>query len=165
MQKAFNFFRVFDLAFFVPGAVVLVGSYAAGTLDIGYWKRLSIQLPGGSVLLLQSVLAVLASFLLGLACHAVYRMIDYVFHVLNLNGIGGGSWYDYLDQNHPKHELTIYFWYLRATCWNTSIACVFVCLLMIFAGETFWILTSAAGIFLFLFLGFDFDRGMRRTTV
>lgn len=160
MEKTLNLFRVFDLAFFVPGAVLLAGLWRTGALgttvtDARDSSSDTLQAIG------LGVLAVLASFLLGLLCHSVYRLVHLIAGRL-AGEATEPSWYNALVKDRPQHELAIYFWYLRATCWNTAVACVIVCPLMACVGSATWALVCGVGTVVFLFLGYDFNAALKR---
>jgi len=160
MEKAFNFFRVFDLAFFVPGALFLAGLVGSGVLKANGVSS-HVSTPKAANVLALIVSAILGSFLLGLLCHAVYRLVDYVVWRVRGRPVDD-TWYNVLQKDNPKHELAQYFWYLRSTCWNTSVACLAVCGLMIFSHCSAWALIAGLAVPVFLLLGFDYHRALER---
>jgi hypothetical protein len=121
------FFRAFDLAFFVPGSMVLMHLLYTFRSKVP-WDKLEAAGDKTAVGIIYIAGIVVVSFVIGLLCHCMARLIilkfkDDVKHfghdnsqlTVNPKPYSGGdkSWIDY-------------FWYLRATCWNTSMALVFI---------------------------------------
>src|SRR5262245_22986754 len=116
MDKTATFFRVFDIAFFAPGAVLF-----AALLRAQYIPKAAVSQELKTIRdILQIVLLVAGVYVLGLICHAVQRGIKTIWRLLSNNSTAA-SWYTRLQSDHV-YELATYFWYMRATCWNLAVA-------------------------------------------
>jgi hypothetical protein len=115
MDKASSLFRVFDLAFFLPGAVLLVAAWRAGILPHG-------AEPGVRADVVDAVAAIGSVYVIGLCCHALARAVAWGSYLLagGAHATPGLPWYRTVDEN--SRDIASYFWYLRSTCWNTAIA-------------------------------------------
>jgi hypothetical protein len=117
------FFRAFDLAFFVPGSLILMHllyTFRESTL----WEKLEKAGDKTAIGIIYVVGIVILAFVIGLLCHCISRIIitkngDKVlsFGQTQPNQIKNGRQYGNEDRSRVD-----YFWYLRATCWNTSVA-------------------------------------------
>ena len=159
MDKAATLFRVFDIAFFVPGAVVFVALYKANYLsEISFNAELNKS--GGAILV---VVAVAGVYALGLICHALQRGIEWIYRKFQEKpSPGKKSWFQEKCDDR-SYELATYFWYVRATCRNLSVAL----LLSLIAVDrnspngkwaALILILSALALF---FLGFDFDKALK----
>lgn len=171
-EGTLHFFRLFDLAFFAPGATVFAMLWVSDCVPIA-----QLRLPGkegeathGVVLLL---LAIMASYVLGLLCQAVQRafskqeVITLAFIDRRAEG-GSPPWYSTLPEP-VRHELAIYFWYKRSTCWNLAVAAGLLPWISLARWGGCGLLLSGliclpAGLVLTC-LGRDFDRAMRVAVV
>ena len=123
MEKSLSFFRVFDIAFFAPGILLFAAIWyhfspeiAVANISIGEIKDnapLAIAVMTVSVALI---------YLFGLLCHALQRVLwEFVFRRFCPTPPTHKSWFQALDRA-ACEELALYFWYMRATCWNLAIA-------------------------------------------
>ncbi|MGH8657202.1 MAG: hypothetical protein ACREV4_01575 [Gammaproteobacteria bacterium] len=166
MEKSLSFFRVFDVAFFVPGVLLFGAFWHAGFL-------LAQCLPGEANTAHQTltvVLAIVLIYALGLLCHGIQRGLLSVKCIKQwLARLPGppnpDPWFANLRANDPRHDLALYFWYMRATCWNLAVAIVPGA--MIYYGE--WDGGTWVAFFIgvliawgLCFLGRDFDQSMRK---
>lgn len=163
MEKALSFFRVFDLAFFVPGAVLYWALHSFGPSWFAAMDPLATKLEIGTVQgIFGVVVAIGLVYFLGLLTHAVQRLIDLLIWVsrkeTQANIADEPAWYTKLE-NSPRAELAFYFWYMRATCWNSAVAAALICWIGI-ATNNFWLLLSVLPGALLVFLGFDFHRAL-----
>lgn len=128
MEKNLAFFRLFDVAFFIPGALFFAALWIRGWLK--WIVPADADGPSGPVFAV--VIAIIGSYMLGLFVHGVQRMVTRLVHVVLgpnnrkhitqlLVGNYGTAWYRNLSDD-QRHELTTYFWYLRATCRNAAVA-------------------------------------------
>ncbi|HXU02883.1 MAG TPA: hypothetical protein VN903_18080 [Polyangia bacterium] len=114
-----SFFRVFDLAFFLPGTVV-VGTLAqtrwGASLVDGEIKLESLNGIATGIGLLVAV------YLSGLMAHG---LSDLIFKRLQpmADGSTDKKWYHTLTPD-KREDLALYFWYMRATCRNLVLALV-----------------------------------------
>ena len=168
-KETLHFFRIFDLAFFAPGATVFATLWWAGWINS---ESLQLQKTGGesatSVSLL--LLAVLASYVFGLFCHACQRMVltakknRSATESSEVSATPTAPWYTALSES-SRHELALYFWYKRSTCWNMAIAMVLVGVIGLSKTRPcdwiLWVGGCLIGSAAFGWLGNDFDRAMR----
>lgn len=147
--KVLSFFRVFDLAFFAPGALLLV------TIVWPYKERIMEQEKlvnmvtslGGALVV--GGFAVAVAFSLGLFVGAIARVLPLVdvgrvayrrIHRWHSN-YGErhelkhpefkGAWFQKLQPG-PRIDLALYFWYMRSTCANLAIAIFIEPLLLLY---------------------------------
>lgn len=162
-EKALSFFRFFDLAFFLPGAM-LAGALA---WKLGLLSRFRGSPPGGALGSLVAVLAGLMSiYFLGLVIHAVQRLLNEGpglsrLKCRDLPTAGTSPWFTHLDDGRSQ-DLVLYFWYLRATCWNTAVAVVIASVVCaVVPGPQprgwFWAVPPIVAPLL-IYLGWDFER-------
>jgi uncharacterized Tic20 family protein len=143
-----SFFRVFDLAFFVPG-VVLVGvgiqteAFSAFNLDLELDKLAGI---------IRGVGLLGLAYLLGLLVHSITDLIGRGWKGIRpwLNKIPllawqwkkptHPPWYAQLDEPR-RHDIATYFWYMKAVCANLSVALLGVIAIVTFAtiGTGTWV--------------------------
>ena len=71
-ESSLHFFRLFDLAFFAPGATVCGALWFMGVVDRHTLKldQINGEASQGAALLL---IAALASYVIGLVCHGIHR--------------------------------------------------------------------------------------------
>lgn len=158
MDKFASLFRIFDLGFFIPGAVLFFVFQAE--------MESSLTKVDGSLTTAKGIAALARMismiFVLGVACHCIQRI---VYRISRRSGIVSvesrhHSWYQRLDSK-KRDDLAIYFWYMRATAWNLAIAFPIAMLITI---EGTILIKAAAAILvgaLFIFLGLDFDRATK----
>jgi len=163
MKNALSLFRIFDIGFFLPGAVVLAALYHAwGVSGIGQLPDfLPLSTSGG---LIQALLTLGAIYVLGLLIHATQRVLFPLIFPRLKPQPKSQPWYCNLAEE-QREDLVLYFWYLRATCWNLAVAIPISCLL-IGAGylQKTWqytfcalgILSVPISFYLLFFLGRDF---------
>ncbi|MCQ0988812.1 hypothetical protein [Jiella marina] len=171
MNNFLSFFRVFDLAFFAPGALVLWLAHSLdylGALD-PLRRAKSLTDPDG-VFALAAI--VTATYAIGVVIHAL-RSLIWRLGGKRVSQIGGSkyskknSWYLYLEE--PQFsEIQNYFWYMRATCANISVA--FVICAILFTPSLFdFHISKILGIVFVLFSGWlswslagDYDAAGKR---
>lgn len=166
MDKISSFFRVFDVAFFAPGALLLlIFWHASDPSEL----NLSIDVSTAAGVFAVTVGFTLA-YILGLMCHSLQRLLYLVFGRRLSDKLtaseGRTSWYQTMEAN-SLNELTQYFWYMRSTCWNLATALA--------VGSAYaqakgkhpipggWI-GVAVGILLLLFAGFEFHRANKKAS-
>ncbi len=175
IKQANTFFRVFDLAFFAPGAFIIAVLANCGLTLPGFKEKLSTA---GEIIALLSGIAAL--YTLGLVVHALVW--------LSFNK-WGKSWKEKIKkeienedaewipfplrfENAVRDELILYFWYLRATCWNMATAILIaIPLIVTFCASTepWWlylIVTTVIGLscsILLFHLGGVYHRSMTRS--
>lgn len=166
MDKASLFFRVFDIAFFAPGTVLFLALRQARWLpDGGLDKPLGTA--GGTLAVLFAIATIYG---LGLICHGVQRWIEpYLQRLFGTAPTGPTkSWYETQNAVSPRQELAFYFWYLRATCWNLSVALLLTLCILAFPLEQppapglLRVVGTLAGIVVLARLGHDFQSALRR---
>jgi hypothetical protein len=69
------------------------------------------------------------------------------------------SWFERLSSE-ERHELSKYFWYMRATCFNLSVALVLAGLLT-FYHSWGWLIASIVAVPVLVFLGLEYGRSMK----
>ncbi len=117
-------FRIFDLAFFLPGLMVVAAAMVIELIDLRVYTSASVTNLEG-VLTVTALIG--ACYLIGLLLHVVYEPCGRVGYFLweKINRKGARSikpWYQELDAG-TRSELVLYFWYMRGTCRN--VACTF----------------------------------------
>jgi len=158
MKSSLSFFRVFDIAFFAPGLVLV---WALGK-TFGFPQSRGLTTAGGAVDLVFFLGFV---YVLGLAAHAVARIVKFIVKVLSAVEVKAVPWYARPGVC-PSDELSIplYFWYLRATCWNLAVALAFSAIVLCGWGPDgsgkLALALAILGALLFL-LGMDFHRSFR----
>jgi len=168
-DKALSFFRLFDLAFFVPGAVV----FAA--FVYGYVCSASSDVFSFDLTELFGIGAILGSlgaiYLIGMFLHGLQRLlygrksIGRLFAGARASA-GANPWYWHLERGR-REELVLYFWYLRATCWNTALAVLAAPVAVALGAGSlhavpFWLLPAVlTACLLLLYMGWDFERALR----
>ena len=154
MNPAFFIFRVFDVAYFVPGVVAMaslvefarwwatVEGTGSGSPSCLYLVKLTESSSAAS-----GILLVVGTYLLGLACHGAGRLLRRIGIVKRpcTNPHSGSEFFPVLVTADPS--LVQYFWYMRTVCLNlipalllaTIVACVVVnvfffvrCLIFVF---------------------------------
>ena len=161
MDNAKSLFRVFDLAFFAPGGVLLVAAWQAGLITSD-----TIRTDGTDGY--QTVIAVLAgllgAFVAGALCHAVARGINEFFRWRN-GATAKASWYRADLKHEQQYELAHYFWYMRATFANLAVALPAAAILYgCGTGRWGWLWLAAAVAAAFVLLSLEFNRSLGKLT-
>lgn len=128
------FFRVFDSAFFVPGALVSGSLWFHWGLSGSFRCTLEKQETVGAVAVGVAMLAI--TYGIGLVIHGLARPL----HAKLPEWIRGKrqdvgrhpAWFDRLERSRFE-ALLEYFWYTRAVCHNLAVAAPLALLLVIFA--------------------------------
>ena len=153
MDKFASLFRVFDLGFFIPGAVLFFAFQAE--FESGLLKVEGGLTQAEGIASLARMITMI--FVLGIACHGVQRIVYRVARRVGIVPIGSHrqSWYRGLESK-KRDDLVVYFWYMRATAWNLSLAAP-IALLTTIPG-TIWTKAVAAILVgaLLVLLGIDF---------
>lgn len=174
MDKGLSFFRFFDLAFFAPGTLL----FAA--LWYGKFLHQPVSESGDTLQgIFTVVFAIVAIYVLGLLCHGVQRLISLAVESYGIwkeerrpapgqspsqQTPGRKPWYAGLKES-SRHELALYFWYMRATCWNLAAAVIPSAWLY---SETYcrpgllWSAATVAIVALTL-MGYEFDKSLKKT--
>jgi hypothetical protein len=173
VERAFSFFRLFDLAFFLPGFLVLElgrfgglpAAFAPAVADAG-------GTAGGATIgeARRIALLVAFSYIAGLLVHGIGRLLKYIGRWWPARWKLAGrlktpereSWLDKLEPE-ERRDFRGYFWYTRSVCLNTATA---LCLVTILRRDLCWPYRCAplVGAALLLFLYAEFDASMRRTS-
>jgi hypothetical protein len=163
MKNALSLFRIFDIGFFLPGAVVLVALWYSWRIS-GAGQPPEFHPLSTSIGLIQALLALGTIYVLGLLIHAIQRVLFPLFFGSLEPQPKSKPWYCNLAEE-QREDLVLYFWYLRATCWNLAVAIPVSCLLVV-AGcvQKTWQYTFCAlgtlsvpvSMYLLFFLGRDF---------
>lgn len=118
MGNATVFFRVFDIAFFAPGLVVLVPLWRWWDLDLGRGGPTNQNVLDAAV---GAALWFLVAYGVGLVIQALSRVVlRFTGKMLPQEG-DDPIWLSSLSPA-KREELLLYFWYMRATCLNIAIA-------------------------------------------
>lgn len=121
MSQAAMFFRVFDIAFFAPGALLAVMFWRTGFLEAAGINESMVTKFGDWAAI---GLALVLAYVLGLICHGWQRLTtEWVWRCLPKSEATGPTWYDEMPKSKCQ-ELALYSWYLRATVWNMAVAIV-----------------------------------------
>lgn len=167
-----SFFRVFDLAFFLPGGLLCATFSQTALWPYANAWPAKLESVGGLCYL---VGAVGGAFVAGLFVHVIQRNLSRLKIVKKLvqGTAEEGGWYNKLS-GAARGELALYFWYLRAVTLNMAVASLLVGLAATFVkgrpGAAFeamfdsWILTDIACIaaaLLFARLSADYDRALK----
>lgn len=157
VESGMTFFRVFDIAFFAPGTLL------AGVC-LWRWKD---TVPGlasplnstEGVLLVFSAISLV--YTLGLVVHSISWQIYQLLNKKEKTPLLS------LIDSSALSQMVLYMWYLRATCWNLSLAIVIsTCILYFDDATKSWIWmhwVGAACIALALLLqGISYDGGVKR---
>ncbi len=177
MDKALSFFRVFDLAFFAPGVVVALALWHCDWLPAEFVVAARQGITTGTGLM--AVLAGVAmTFILGLLCHAILRLVGCVVDKCCPNLLGplklkkssdasqsapesaSKRWYFSLPET-ARTDLALYFWYLRSTCWNLA-AAIPIAIGFIWSELPDWrVFVAAVFVASLVYQGRDYDKAMR----
>ncbi|MEO1018704.1 MAG: hypothetical protein AAFY56_13585 [Pseudomonadota bacterium] len=167
MDKALSFFRLFDLAFFAPGALLV------GVLFMKGWFQ-DLLVSSNLAVVLFGIIGVI--YVTGLAIHSAQRVLhQWLLHQWLLHQRLGTkpsaeqgtvpSWYQKLPLD-PRLEMAFYFWYMRTTCWNVALSLVIVLVFLIpnppSISKVLLFLSAGVAAALIYRQGWDFDRAMRR---
>ncbi|MBN1207145.1 MAG: hypothetical protein JXB05_19830 [Myxococcaceae bacterium] len=173
VKSVSGFFRAFDIAFFMPGALVL---FALWWFRPELWERpqdtVSSAFQSGSdaqswLFGLVAVIAlVVAAFMAGLLCHAIVRILGSI--LARVGGLMGRPYQHvvtFLFQhpqdetgnkpyNREASELSLYLWNLSSLGWNLAVALLLVPLIRgkLDRGIAPWLV----GALLIVLLGSDF---------
>jgi len=133
MNNMLSFFKMFDLAFFVPGVVLFGVLKMAGVFPEDMLK-VDLDTVEGVVLLVGSLVM---TYGLGLIVHGVNDFIETTWSVGKSIGMSGKNgavvrslplsrqpWFVRFLKKKELTEVALYFWYLKATCFNLGTALV-----------------------------------------
>jgi hypothetical protein len=164
MEKVLSFFRVFDLSFFAPGAILYGVLRTHGYM--GELDPLATEAKRADVSGLVAIVSVIVLiYLLGVIVHPAREVLGCIPGIWewasSTPADSGSSWYQGLERE-AKNEISTYFWYMRATCFNL---CITGLLVAIF----FWVQQNAKLGFaalisavLLYWLGTRYDRALHR---
>ena len=159
MDNSLSFFRVFDLAFFAPGMLLFGAIWYSGCFPIDALSSHDDTVHG----ILTGAFAIVFIYVLGLICHGIQRAVHCLIGIKN---IGSTPWYTNLKKDNPRHELSMYFWYMRSTCWNLVVAIVLAVIISYYQNipviSLSVIAISVFVIVVLVFLGYEFDKSMRK---
>ena len=130
MEAATSLFRVFDIAFFLPGAVLFLDLWLLGLIRDCQDRSLR----GNVVDALGALVLVYALGLLAHGCARGVRELNQEIRNKNEPTRAGAdttkatgkerwqnpAWYRALDAT-GRDRLLCYFWYLRGVCWNLAV--------------------------------------------
>ena len=116
MGNATVFFRIFDIAFFAPGLVVLVPLWRWWDLDLGRGAE-----PNVLDAAVGAALWFLVAYGVGLVVQAMSRYVLAFVGKQQPDPNDAPIWLVALSPE-KREELLLYFWYMRATCLNLAIA-------------------------------------------
>lgn len=71
------------------------------------------------------------------------------------------AWYDKIDSG-ARTDLAIYFWYMRATCWNLAFSGLISSVFYLFPAS-WYVLVPLTFVVLAYWLGIEYDRALDRT--
>lgn len=163
MDKVTSLFRVFDVAFFAPGAVLF---YACHKAKFFTFTSDSVELSKASGL--EAVAIGLALiYTCGLICHATQRAVLRGLKKIGKNTSAaveeknsGAAWYSHLVPER-RQDLATYFWYMRATSWNLAVALPLgMAALEYDSPKASHVVVTLVMSLLLIFLGMDFNRAM-----
>jgi|GEM_PF-2216841 len=170
MDKLTSLFRVFDVAFFAPGTVILLALWRKGHLSSVDFKTSLSTVEG----LMSSVILVTLAYVIGLLCHGLQRIIYKITRWLvsmvpktRPESRPRNSWYRQL-QTTSRAELAHYFWYMRSTCWNLALAAIVSAYLVGHSSTNSsgqnpkLLIPVAVLVAVLVFSGIEFDGAMRR---
>jgi hypothetical protein len=130
MTSSSTLFRVFDVAFFVPGILLTVGLWCLGFLPFA-----DPLFEGSAAYVVAGLSSLAAVYAVGLAVHGTFRFVKGIYYwivsrVRHQSKIKWKyvSWFTRCDRE-LRENLAVYFWYTGAACWNLSVVAVvlFVC--------------------------------------
>lgn len=116
MGNASTFFRVFDLAFFAPGLVVLVPLWRWWDLELG--RANSTNVLDAAV---GAALWFLVAYGIGLVIQGLSRVVLHRSGPAKPADDEGPIWLSVLSPG-KREDMLLYFWYMRATCFNIALA-------------------------------------------
>lgn len=134
-DHALTFFRVFDLAFFAPGTVIVATCLWIWSDDLFDATEVDLATPAG---ILGVLLGIGAIYSAGLVTHSLTWRVR---RVLQRKGEGpeevsieSAGWppLPLYFGDALRDDLILYFWYLRATCWNVATALLISAILVTF---------------------------------
>ena len=176
MEKSLSFFRIFDLAFFLPGFLLLWPGRIALTLAALQPAEAKLSPEVDEVLRIASLLA--TSYILGMLTHALVRwpgrlVVALGQWLLSTKGLRWlarfadwdprtlrASWLQKADSE-QRRDLRGYFWYTKAACHNTGLALLFVAIIRSDLGISARLGLGASSIVLMM-LSLDFDNALNR---
>jgi hypothetical protein len=166
------FFRAFDLAFFVPGSLMLMHLLYTFRANVS-WETLEKAGDKTAIGIIYIAGLVVVSFVFGLLCHCITRLV-YLSNKRESTHNSQKGTYQNANPNSYSGEdkgRIDYFWYLRATCWNTSVALFLMAILETFgpnffaafgvtrtSSTTYFYVTYVVAAFAMWFLGYDYHR-------
>lgn len=173
MDKATGFLRVFDSSFLLPGAVLAGGWWAEGVLRLETFGRDFNGVPSTMAGVAGLALLTALIYTLGLLLHSLQRVVWRQLspfgsrEELNESSADTSSWYAHLTTERLE-ELTVYFWYTKATCRNLAVALGVLLATAIVCGlacscHGLVLVGLGAGAFLFAKLGNDYDGALHRS--
>ncbi len=165
MDYSLSFFRVFDLAFFVPGMLLFGAMWYSGCfLPFDALSFHNDTVHG----ILAGAFAVVFIYVLGLFCHGIQRTVysnRYIWSICRKDK-NSTPWYANLRKDNPRYELIMYFWYMRSTCWNLVAAIVLAVITGYYQHKlVLSLLEMGIPVFVIgvlVFLGCEFDEHMRK---
>jgi len=175
----FSFFRLFDIAFFAPGTLLFLALYVAEVLPRNPPSGEKLTTSESIVSLLVAMALI---YLLGLLTHGVQSRIVWPLgrrwkkegpkegaEGQGAPGEREPAWFQRLSAE-PRENLSLYFWYMRATCRNLAVALPAAALLL-FAGDSPGRSTKALllgiavlGAVLLVQLSREYDDALERST-
>lgn len=135
MDRAFGFFRVFDVAFFVPGLIIV----ASVTFTFGLWEKIGQNPPSTVTEVAIGLVLLVCCFVVGIITHGIGQLIKLAIDKLPCSpkqDITGDEWYTHIS-NGKRDDLAIYFWYTRSTCMNCGVAVLISGVLLLYCSEKF----------------------------
>lgn len=179
VEKSLTFFKVFDLAFFAPGAVLFTAVYVYGFVPIPGFNK-EVTNVAGIVALLLTLASI---FIAGLLVHGVVFGLVRPLLQRKAKRRQGEGWRSLpqklaaYEGDAQARELVLYFWYLRATCWNLALALVAsAALVAVKIARVYWapypwgyiratglVIAALAVAALLIKMGLDFQRQVKKT--
>jgi hypothetical protein len=171
MDNSLSFFRVFDLAFFAPGMLLFGVMWYSGCFPVDALSSHDDTIHG----IITGAFAVVFIYVLGLICHGIQRVVRWFIRLLLKNRRSTtpdntestpSPWFAKLTKDSPRTELSLYFWYMRSTCWNLAVAIVLA--VIIYFNQSKLALSLSVGLIsvlvigVLVFLGYEFDKSMRK---
>ena len=125
-EKSLVFFKIFDLAFFAPGLVLVATGAWLLDRDFDSLKEVTLASPMGILLVLAGIGAIYSVGLVvfSLTWQAFRRISRKRPQEIKVLGRKGWPPFPLLFDAEVRDEMILYFWYLRATC--LGLACAFL---------------------------------------
>jgi hypothetical protein len=163
MDRALSLFRIFDIAFFAPGAVIFAAVYQVGWFSWKGGDSLTTSTAGSILALLLGLGLV---YMIGLVTHGIQRMTLHKWvGKPSEEDRAKDSWFLKLKPERVE-ELRLYFWYLRATCLNLVVALLIAAVIFFWSSPLkpsgLWVavIVLVVSEIALLSLGRDFNRAM-----